>query len=48
LGTANYKPDSDSPEDKELIKTVAMAVKAGYYHLDGAEGLHTSAVAVSI
>jgi len=47
LGTANYKSDSDSPEDKELIKTVVMAIKAGYYHLDGAEGKHTYASAVS-
>ncbi|PMD38829.1 putative NAD/NADP-dependent indole-3-acetaldehyde reductase [Hyaloscypha variabilis F] len=37
LGTANYKPDSDSPEDEKLIKAVVTAIKAGYYHLDGAE-----------
>jgi len=39
LGTANYKGDSNSPEDKELIEKVVTAIKAGYYHLDGAEGL---------
>jgi diketogulonate reductase-like aldo/keto reductase len=38
LGTARYKGDPNAPIDKELIKTVVMAIKAGYYHLDGAEG----------
>ncbi|KAH8657070.1 NADP-dependent oxidoreductase domain-containing protein [Tricladium varicosporioides] len=37
LGTARYKSDKNAPVDKELIKTVLMAIKAGYYHLDGAE-----------
>ncbi|KAL3421303.1 aldo/keto reductase [Phlyctema vagabunda] len=37
LGTARYKADSDGPIDPELVKTVVMAIKAGYYHLDGAE-----------
>ncbi|KUJ09109.1 putative NAD/NADP-dependent indole-3-acetaldehyde reductase [Mollisia scopiformis] len=37
LGTARYKPDPNSPDDPELVKTVVMAIKAGYYHLDGAE-----------
>jgi len=37
LGTARYKADPSAPEDPELVKTVVMAVKAGYYHLDGAE-----------
>lgn len=38
LGTARYKGDPNSPLDKELIKTVVVAIKAGFYHLDGAEG----------
>lgn len=38
LGTANYKADPNSPVDKELVKTVVTAIKAGYYHLDGAQG----------
>ncbi|CAG8982383.1 hypothetical protein HYALB_00007505 [Hymenoscyphus albidus] len=37
LGTARYKNDPSAPVDKELIKTVVMAIKAGYYHLDGAQ-----------
>jgi diketogulonate reductase-like aldo/keto reductase len=37
LGTARYKPDPNSPEDPELVKTVVQAIKTGYYHLDGAE-----------
>ncbi|KAG9233138.1 putative NAD/NADP-dependent indole-3-acetaldehyde reductase [Amylocarpus encephaloides] len=37
LGTARYKSDPNAPIDKELVKTVVMAIKAGYYHLDGAE-----------
>jgi diketogulonate reductase-like aldo/keto reductase len=24
--------------DEELVKTIVAAIKAGYYHLDGAEG----------
>jgi hypothetical protein len=24
--------------DKDLVKTIVMAIKAGFYHLDGAEG----------
>lgn len=44
LGTARYKADSDAPEDAELVKTVVMAIRAGYYHLDGAEGPFLSAV----
>ncbi|KAI9053841.1 hypothetical protein LZ554_002789 [Drepanopeziza brunnea f. sp. 'monogermtubi'] len=36
-GTAHYKTDPNSPVDQELVKTVVKAIKAGYYHLDGAE-----------
>lgn len=39
LGTARYKDDPSAPIDKELVKTVVMAIKAGYYHLDGAQGI---------
>jgi hypothetical protein len=38
LGTARYKDDVNAGLDKELIKTVVMAIKAGFYHLDGAQG----------
>lgn len=38
LGTARYKSDENGPVDPELVKTVVMAIKAGYYHLDGAQG----------
>jgi hypothetical protein len=38
LGTARYKADPDAPVDRELVKTVVIAIKTGYYHLDGAEG----------
>jgi hypothetical protein len=38
LGTANYKSNSDGPLDKNIVETTVMAIKAGYYHLDGAQG----------
>ena len=41
MGTAHYKADPNAPFDKELVKTAVMAIKAGYYHLDGAEGKPT-------
>lgn len=37
LGTANYKGDPKAPLDKNLVATVVLAIKAEYYHLDGAE-----------
>ncbi|KAH8593186.1 putative NAD/NADP-dependent indole-3-acetaldehyde reductase [Bisporella sp. PMI_857] len=37
VGTARYKADPTAPLDKDLIKTMVMAIKAGYYHLDAAE-----------
>jgi len=37
LGTANYKGDPKSPVDKELVKTVVLAIQSGFHHLDGAE-----------
>lgn len=42
LGTARYKSDASAPLDKETVKTVVMAINAGYYHLDGAEGVLSS------
>jgi diketogulonate reductase-like aldo/keto reductase len=39
LGTARYKTSADPAFDEELVKTILTAIKAGYYHLDGAEGL---------
>jgi hypothetical protein len=38
LGSAHYRNDANAPLDKESIKTVVMAIKAGFYHLDGAQG----------
>lgn len=38
MGTARYKGDPTAPIDKELIKTVVLAINTGYYHIDGAEG----------
>jgi len=37
LGTARYKGNTGAPLDKELVKYVVTAIKAGYHHLDGAE-----------
>ncbi|KAI9647221.1 hypothetical protein NHQ30_003604 [Ciborinia camelliae] len=37
LGTANYKSNDDGTLDKGIIQTTIMAIKAGYYHLDGAQ-----------
>jgi hypothetical protein len=40
LGTARFKSDPNAPVDQELIKTVVMAIKTGYHHLDGAQGTY--------
>lgn len=37
-GTANSKSPDGSDIDQDLVKTVVMAINAGFYHLDGAEG----------
>ena len=37
LGTANYKTGKGG-FDKEIVKVTVQAIKAGYFHLDGAEG----------
>jgi len=37
LGTARALSGNRDSLDKELVKTVVMAIKAGYYHLDGAQ-----------
>src|SRR4051812_44009750 len=39
LGTANYKSNSDGPVDKNIVETTVMAIKAGFHHLDGAQGI---------
>jgi hypothetical protein len=44
LGTAHAKKDGNAPLDKELIKTVVMAIQAGFGHLDGAQGPSCSAL----
>ncbi|KAH8820567.1 NADP-dependent oxidoreductase domain-containing protein [Xylogone sp. PMI_703] len=36
LGTANFKRNSET-FDQKIVKAVVMAIKTGYYHLDGAE-----------
>jgi hypothetical protein len=38
LGTARYKSQPTAEPDQEIVKLTVMAVKNGYYHLDGAEG----------
>lgn len=38
LGTARAKSDASAPLDNELVKTVVMAIKAGFFHIDGAQG----------
>jgi diketogulonate reductase-like aldo/keto reductase len=49
LGTARSKGDANAPLDKELVKTVVMAIKAGYYHVDGAQGkLFSSVITLKI
>ncbi|KAF3025756.1 hypothetical protein E8E14_014451 [Neopestalotiopsis sp. 37M] len=37
LGTARYKSQPTAEPDQEIVKLTVMAVKNGYYHLDGAE-----------
>lgn len=40
LGTAQYKSNDDGTIDKKIIDTTVMAINAGYYHLDGAQGMY--------
>ncbi|KAL8875763.1 MAG: hypothetical protein Q9198_005923, partial [Flavoplaca austrocitrina] len=42
-GTAWYKSDSGGALDRNLIDATKMALKLGYYHLDGAEVYNTEA-----
>ncbi|KAK8026156.1 nadph-dependent alpha-keto amide [Apiospora arundinis] len=37
LGTARAKMDGSNDKDDEIVKLTVMAIKNGYYHLDGAE-----------
>lgn len=39
LGTAHYKANPDGQVDNGIVKTAVMAINAGYYHLDGAQGI---------
>ena len=39
LGTAHFKSNADAGVDNKIVKTAVMAINAGYYHLDGAEGI---------
>ncbi|KAK8129745.1 aldo/keto reductase [Apiospora kogelbergensis] len=38
LGTARAKMDGGNDKDDEIVKLTVMAIKNGFYHLDGAEG----------
>jgi diketogulonate reductase-like aldo/keto reductase len=38
LGTAQFKKDSQSGLDQHVVDITTKAIKAGYRHLDGAEG----------
>lgn len=38
LGTANFKAGNKDKFDQKIVDDTLMAIKAGYYHLDGAEG----------
>lgn len=38
LGTAQYKANDDGSIDRKIVETTVMAINAGYYHLDGAQG----------
>ncbi|KAM3078067.1 hypothetical protein ACMFMG_002631 [Clarireedia jacksonii] len=37
LGTANSKFGKDGTFDRNIVETTVMAIKAGFYHLDGAQ-----------
>lgn len=38
LGTANYKSNGNHELDMKIIGDTVTAIRAGYAHLDGAEG----------
>ncbi|KAI9840503.1 MAG: hypothetical protein M1837_001563 [Sclerophora amabilis] len=38
-GTAWYKKDPEAPLDQDLIQSMKTAIRLGYVHLDGAEGV---------
>ncbi|KAL8806898.1 MAG: hypothetical protein Q9182_001027 [Xanthomendoza sp. 2 TL-2023] len=42
-GTAWYKSDGGRGIDRELVEATKIAIKLGYYHLDGAEVYNTEA-----
>jgi diketogulonate reductase-like aldo/keto reductase len=39
LGTAMYKRGKTDEIDESIINNTLTAIKNGYYHLDGAEGM---------
>jgi diketogulonate reductase-like aldo/keto reductase len=41
LGTANFKRGGDTKIDKKIIEDTVTAIKAGFNHLDGAEGMYS-------
>lgn len=45
-GTAWYKTSDDGKIDQATIDAVKTAIKLGYTHLDGAEGMHYSYLAL--
>ena len=38
LGTANYKGGKGGGISRKIVDDTVVAIKAGWYHLDGAEG----------
>lgn len=40
-GTAWYKGPNWEDTDRKLIDAIKTAISLGYYHLDGAEGMHS-------
>jgi predicted aldo/keto reductase-like oxidoreductase len=45
-GTAWFKKGEESKIDQAIIDAVKMAIKQGYTHLDGAEGMSDPALAM--
>jgi diketogulonate reductase-like aldo/keto reductase len=48
LGTAQYKKDTQSGLDQHVVDITTKAIKAGYHHLDGAEGEFTHIYPMSV
>ena len=41
MGTAWYKANDDGSIDRKTVDATKLAIKLGYYHLDGAEVYNT-------